>query len=562
MKGNLQEYIEMDKGLISNEQLKDKIVWTIETNQEREFLDFKSTYTDTQLHKLELVRDIVAMANTEGGYIVLGVNELSDAPLGFRWHPNGLSDEDITKLTTENVRGVLANYLQIIPDIVIDYTKETFPLGKYKDVKIGIIYIEASKDLILISNNGDYQESILVKGQRRMEQKQLFRAGDIFVRKGPRTERISSAEDWNRIKSRWRKSEMTEWQEEYLEIKQLNGRIEELINILRNIFMKSGVRSTETQNVHEGEELFDRGICSMGPKGFEERSLMWIREDDEFSIRMFLEESPKSFFRVIQNEPEQDIERARDTTLIPLLNNVTIFGIQLIRFEKNEYLQLVRKSLYKIYQQSEKIVSRSIQGHGISKCWAWKELLKRIFVLGAYSLERKHYKAAKIFIDQPIEDMQADTVWRNHLWMRHGLVMLARANQFQERSLCKIGVDFVKGNEYFCDLFEKNDDKIIEFCCQFDFLQCLVVRVRTNDFQAPYPSFGIYQNNRTTPMINLVINDVSIRKEFVDIDDKKLAEIILELDKAANKEYRLFSGWVSDFMPEQIKQFIRENLTE
>ncbi|GAI86453.1 unnamed protein product, partial [marine sediment metagenome] len=261
-------------------------------------------------------------------------------------------------------------------------------------------------------------------------------------------------------------------------------------------------------------------------------------------------------------EIEQDIEKARDTKLNPLLDNITIFGIQLIRFEKNEYLQLVKKSLYKIYQQAEKFSFKSISKYGISKYWVWKELLKRIYVLGAYSLERKHYKAANIFINQPIEDMQSDTVWRNHLWIRHGLLMLARANQFQEKSLCKIGLDFITRNDYFYGLFEQNDDKVIGYCCQFDFLQCLVVRVRTNDFQAPYPSFGIFQNNRTTPIITLVINDVSIRKEFVDIDDKRLARIISELDKVAHKEYRLFSGWVSDFMPEQIKDFIRENLTD
>ncbi|GAI86454.1 unnamed protein product, partial [marine sediment metagenome] len=38
-------------------------------------------------HKLELVRDIVAMANTEGGFIVLGVNELYDASSGFQYPP-------------------------------------------------------------------------------------------------------------------------------------------------------------------------------------------------------------------------------------------------------------------------------------------------------------------------------------------------------------------------------------------------------------------------------------------------------------------------------------------
>ena len=50
---------------------------------EEERLDYKNEYnlsgSKNTKDKVELVRDIVAMANTYGGYIVLGVHEITDS---------------------------------------------------------------------------------------------------------------------------------------------------------------------------------------------------------------------------------------------------------------------------------------------------------------------------------------------------------------------------------------------------------------------------------------------------------------------------------------------------
>lgn len=559
-KGNLLDYIELDRWLINKEQLKDKIIWAVETNQEHNFLDFKKTYTDSQLHKLELVRDIVAMANTSGGFIILGVNEFNNLKNGFKWHPTGLTDVDIQRLTNENIRGLLAVYLQAIPNIIVDYTEETFPLGSYQNVKLGIIYIEPSKDLILISQDGDYEEVIVKNGEQKEKQKQLFKSGDIFLRKGARTERMSTVEDWNKVRSRWRKSELSEWQEEYLGIKRLAEKMENLINILSEIYRGPEKRKIPKLLETKKQEKFSKDVYFLGPENFEEASLRWIQENDDFSIRLFLDESTETFYKIISNTVPKDIEKIKDTKLISLLDNLSIFGIQVIRFERNQYLTLLRETFYKIYQKAERFNFQSIPQDKISRYWTWKELLKRIYTLGAYSLERKHYRATYIFIDQPIEQMKNDYYWRDGLWIRHGLTMLARADQLQEKSLCKIAIDFITNNSYFYTLFEQDLNKITEYCCQFDWLQCLIVIAKTNDVHAPYPSFGIYQNHRTTPIISLIIRDELIRKEFGDISDQKLAKIISRLDQVTDKEFFMFNGWDSTCIPEDIKEFLEHNL--
>jgi len=300
----------LDEGLINKEQLKEKIIWAIETNQEHSFLDFKKTYTDSQLHKLELVRDIVAMANTDGGFIVLGVEELTNLKNGFKWHPVGLNDENIKKFSDENIRGLLASYLQTIPDIVVDYTEETFPLCNYHNVKLGIIYVQPHKDAILISKDGDYEVHVTKNGHQRKEQKQLFKSGDIFIRKGSRTERISTIEDWDKIRSRWRKSELREWQEEYLGIKRLTEKIEELIDILSDIYKRPRRKKISKPLEVIKQEKISKDIYFLGPKNFEELSLAWIQENYDFSIRLFLDESIETFYKIIQDALTKDIEKA------------------------------------------------------------------------------------------------------------------------------------------------------------------------------------------------------------------------------------------------------------
>jgi hypothetical protein len=90
-------------------------------------------------------------------------------------------------------------------------------------------------------------------------------------------------------------------------------------------------------------------------------------------------------------------------------------------------------------------------------------------------------------------------------------------------------------------------------------LQCLIVITKTSDLHGPYPSFGLYYNQRTTPIISLLIRDKNVRNIFADINDKDLAKIIIGLDEYATKAYILFAGWHSGWWPPDIEQFLKAN---
>jgi len=86
------------------DELKDILVRGYESKD----LDYKMSMTWDEKDKrscCELVKDILGMANTVGGYIVIGVSEI---PTGFIW--NGLADREAGSFETTRLNRFLQNY--------------------------------------------------------------------------------------------------------------------------------------------------------------------------------------------------------------------------------------------------------------------------------------------------------------------------------------------------------------------------------------------------------------------------------------------------------------------
>ena len=89
---------------VGSDQLKDILLRGYETKD----LDYKSATVWDENNKkacCELVKDILAMANTLGGYIVIGVSE---TPTGFVW--DGVTDKQALSFDTSRLNRFLQNY--------------------------------------------------------------------------------------------------------------------------------------------------------------------------------------------------------------------------------------------------------------------------------------------------------------------------------------------------------------------------------------------------------------------------------------------------------------------
>jgi len=95
------------KVIVDSDLSKEKIRSLIGLEIEEEALDFKESLdfkSSQKRSQLELVRDIVAMANTEGGYIILGVEDKS-------FKVKGIDDECKKNVTQENLQTWVENYI-------------------------------------------------------------------------------------------------------------------------------------------------------------------------------------------------------------------------------------------------------------------------------------------------------------------------------------------------------------------------------------------------------------------------------------------------------------------
>ncbi len=130
-------------------------------------LDYKSEYdpSDTS-HKVKLAKHVMAMANTVGGYIVIGVHDD-----GRR---NGLDKTTVDRIDEADVRSQVAGYTSVpIPLFVakpIEHEGQTFAI---------VTVLPVTHTIVVAVANGD------IPG----ETKTLFRKGDVLVRHGSASER-------------------------------------------------------------------------------------------------------------------------------------------------------------------------------------------------------------------------------------------------------------------------------------------------------------------------------------------------------------------------------------
>lgn len=124
----------------------DKIDYLLNLGMESENLDYKE---DLDINKTEeivkIAKDIAAMANTEGGYIVLGVDK--------NFNKKGLPSE--RRIDEAVLRSKINKYFG--PPIEL-YYREVHRKIDGEIRKFGIIYVALSNEIIIAKISGNYSK--------------------------------------------------------------------------------------------------------------------------------------------------------------------------------------------------------------------------------------------------------------------------------------------------------------------------------------------------------------------------------------------------------------------
>jgi hypothetical protein len=123
----------------------------------------------------------------------------------------------------------------------------------------------------------------------------------------------------------------------------------------------------------------------------------------------------------------------------------------------------------------------------------------------------------------------------------------ARDRGLTRQGLCAVTEDFIRKREWFYGVFREDEDSVISSLCRFDFLQCVHAIHESDDESAGYPSFGIYYNRRTEPILSEVIRNGRVRQALLpQMSDERFATIVRILDESAGRTFMMFDGWDSN----------------
>lgn len=524
-----------------------KALSLINLSGEDDRLDYKAVYnlkgSQGTKDRVEIVRDIVAMANTFGGYIVLGVREAKDGS-PERYVADGLTDEVCASLDISDLQTHVGSFVSEH----IELQLQIHSLESLQGKKFALIYVApCPQSPIIFTREGQYTDST---GANKV----LFYPGDIVIRKGASSKRVDQS-DMRRIISEIRRREKANWTEEILGIRSLVGRLDNLIAILS----KQGGQE-ETTSAQTEPEPYDQTLYYLSAEAFYPNMVLLLEKERRPIIRRYLQSAPKLFFEHLGQIPSGDdnqLLEVRDNRLLPILDNLTAMAVVFIEYHEWPFFEELQRILYLLCRQANTAtfpmpVDRSIS---LDQVWLWREIMTRVYALGALLVYLSHWDQVQALVRQEVD---WDEYYRFDYWSRYVLAMASRAGQL-EAGWINAGVKYIQERPWLAALFAGgNQDEITSALCQFDFLQCVYVAAdNSGRIEVAYPSFGGYYNRRTEPVVAKLVTPGKLRDTIGKVDDDQLARFIRELDLYAVRTFVRVGAWdQNSWSNKRIREFL------
>lgn len=508
------DYIILDTNLT-----KERLAQLISFNQESSKLDYKESYdiSSTQA-KVELTKYVVAMANSEGGYIVFGVADDGK--------PVGIAEEKLSQLDESDISRQIHSYID--EPIKLRFANR-------------LPYNNALYALLLVMPS-DHSPIVFTKiGQYRSPEGRdvvVFKDGDVFVRHG------SSSERWNQQNIRNFTLKIID--------REKNKWMEETRKLIEMYLKTQATGSLAKAELDIASFLID-------DKSFEQLITHFLREKDNVALRQlgYLAESEiiGKLKGVVSNR-DLPIEAIDASYLQTILDKLAIIGSLLIKYKDTSCLEDIISNFFQIYTLGKKEEIARIEYPNQIHSFLWKEIIIRVYSLGAQAVYFKRY-----------EDIPSIILHRlnKYLWARHALTMLSRAKSRGlkiESNLCTVTTEFIKSNPWLFSNFGQDEDAVVKSLCQFDFLQCLLSmheEIRTKGNSEAYPSFGIYPKSNIEPIVENLVRGGESRKAIPGISDDKLAWYIYQLDKDTASAFGPLEWDAGRWARRDIERFLAEH---
>jgi len=515
----MKEEIKGKTQIILDEDVsREKIEFLISLNIEEERLDFKksfdiSTKALTKKSKVNLVCDIISMANTEGGYIIIGVEEKkSDFSIC------GITEEVNLYLSPENVSNIVSAYVEYLPKIIINS-------HEFEDKIVCAIFVGRAKVPIPFKQLGQYNEN--------SKNTNKFSVGEVYVRHSAKCER-ANFHDWQDFVARIRSDEREK--DRILNRTQLdiNSRLDQIIIALGGQTKVDFSFDISNHKEIDVENYFSSVISQPNSNHLFRRICNKIFSQIKSEITKAIEINERF-------EAEEKIQRIVDLYFIKLIPIWYLLNIQNPSF----FIGYFSNKIYSIYQHTFEILENQSQKFD-QLLIVQLELLKLVYVLAAISLNERKYNAAQDLIERK-GDLRSNE-HKEAFWFRYVMTWLHRRAMIKIASLVYIANDSYKDNEYLIELIDGNV-RLKTLISQVDYFQCLLTYLNGGDKIDCYPSFRVFGKKN----IELFLNDYIFSSRFTEEHQNAIREAIIKLE---NYETANHWGWYNEWTLKRLEDFM------
>jgi hypothetical protein len=512
----------------------DQLKLLLDQQSETEILDYKSELDLVDKAKksraqVELAKDVAALLSGRGGHLVIGADECG-RPTGL------LSVKQAAQLDESRLRKRLEKF---IPE-GFEIRVASHEIG---GKRVALIHVSSHPDgLVVMKADGVYLD-----GEKEQV---VFRAGDIFIRRGTESRRLGQAE-LRRYLADLRLRVEEEARAEAL------GSVAPVIE-----------QSQRAEAISAGAA--DRLNWDLDRQTLVSVVTEQLRRNDEVPLRLLIESAPAQASRILTPDPDEehgDLDSNQDAAranLGALLDKIVALAARGLVLQNGTLLELTIEALRSIYDGVAGQYGRERGDLMLEPAEVWLALIERVYALGALAVRKRRWRTvAELALQRP--DVLSQGRYRS--WLRHAHVMAARAELLRDPEAERVGasllqlalVHILAIPELRSD-YEPDDDRLLSSLVQFDILSNLAVTSVAGSVRKAgvYPHFRRFYGFRSDPAVVALLEDEDVRGEIYPEDDAKLAQALRDLGEIGSGEFFYVNGW-DGYEDERIRSFLAEH---